>query len=68
MEKIAYRLPDLGSLDYETGLYILRQSFAAMKVLYHKYGAFNITEEMIGFNLEGKCKFWLNSDYSSCLK
>ena len=44
IERINYRLPDLGALSYDTGLYILKQCLSATKLLYNIYGPFHISD------------------------
>lgn len=32
--------------------------------LYNKFGAFEVTESMIGINEKGACRVWLNENFS----
>lgn len=53
----------MGICSYSDGVYILGQVLEGAKILFAKYGYYWIEEEMIGFNQEGVCKFWYNSNY-----
>jgi hypothetical protein len=60
IEKINYRLPDLGTISFRDGIYVLRQGLKAVKVLGSMFQNFLIEEEYIGINFDGECKYWLN--------
>ena len=50
------------------GMYILGQVLQAVRILSQTYGRFSVREEMVGINIDGKCKFWFNCDYASMEK
>ena len=61
LEKIPYKLSDLGQLNYAEALYILSQVLKGAEILYNRFGKKMILfdEEMIGFNIDGICKIWV---------
>lgn len=46
-------------------LYVLQQSLTAFHELFKKFGYFEINSDMIGFNIEGKVKCWLNKCFEN---
>lgn len=60
IERIPFRLMDLGHLDYSEALYILSQSLRGGKAIWERIGSVNYDDSMICFNQEGHAKIWLS--------
>lgn len=64
IERIPYRLIDLGHLGYSEGLYIMEQSLRGGKLIWDKAGSIHYDDSMICFNKKGESKIWLNENLS----
>lgn len=55
---------EMRSLTQNEGYSILRASYRAFHAMEAFHGPFVLTEDLIGVNLNGKPKIWLNNDHS----
>ena len=63
-EYIPINLEDVHSLNLDEGIMILRATYSAFNTMGAFYSPFIPTEELIGFNIQGKPKIWLNKNHS----
>jgi hypothetical protein len=61
VEDISARLVQLQDLPLFKLMYMLKEAIIGYERLYHKFGSFLITPDMIAINNQNKCKVWLNS-------
>lgn len=61
VEDISARLVQLQDLPLFKIMYLLKEAIIGFERLFHKFGSFLITPDMIAINNQHKCKVWLNS-------
>jgi hypothetical protein len=65
IERIPLRYKDLPQLPFREVLYALSESIRGFDDCFTKIGSFEITSKMIGINLKGKVKVWLNENFAN---
>lgn len=66
-ERIPNRLSEGHGLPLNEALYVLHESLVGFKTINQYNGPVSITDEMIGFNQDGKVRVWLNTNFSTNL-
>lgn len=64
IDKVDLRLKEINDIPFHDHLYLYQSCFEGFKILYEKVGYFDITEQMIFFNQQGKVKVWMNPNLS----
>jgi len=57
-------LREIREIEEEDYLYVLLAALRGFEKLYNLNGYFRPSEEMIGFDLEGRLKVWFNPNFS----
>ena len=65
LERIPIRLSDINEIPYPDILHFYSQCFKGFGLLYSLFGCFDVTEELVGCNCEGRVKVWINSDFEA---
>ena len=63
-ELILMRWKDHMIMSFEEIEYALREALRGFKMLSEKFGPFTITHRMIGFNVSGNVKVWMNENFA----
>lgn len=63
-EKIPARLTGV-RVPYPDVLHLYRAALLGFERLYQKVGGFQVNEEMVGVNQDGKVKVWMNPEWSN---
>jgi hypothetical protein len=63
-EFIPVKLAEMHNLPQNEGYSILRSTYRAFHTMEAFHGPFIPNEELIGINLDGKPKIWLNKNHS----
>lgn len=64
MEYMPLKLEDISKISVEDCVYILESALEGFRLLYRRFGAFEIDSNLISINTEGIIKVWINPDYS----
>ncbi len=64
IDKVDIRLKEVNDIPFQDYLYLYKACLTGFKILHERVGVFEITEEMIFFDQEGRVKVWMNPNLS----
>lgn len=59
-ERIPLRLAEVGRVPFPDVLHLYHAAVRGFALLFQKVGYFEVNEQMLGVNADGKVKVWLN--------